>query len=128
MRERVAHWYAKHSGLKNTTNRMLTAVSQGGIPGAEAALGKLVGAAMYQDIGNFVMQVLGPMGASWHEDLAPMQGQFQNQVMMGLGIRLAGGTDEVMRNIIAEQVLGLPQEPRADKGMPFKEIPTGNQA
>lgn len=128
VRERVAHWYAKHSGLKNTTNRMLTAVSQGGIPGAEAALGKLVGAAMYQDIGNFVMQVLGPMGASWHEDLAPMQGQFQNQVMMGPGIRLAGGTDEVMRNIIAEQVLGLPQEPRADKGMPFKEIPTGNQA
>ena len=33
-----------------------------------------------------------------------------------------------MRNIIAEQVLGMPQEPRADKGVAFKDIPSGNQA
>ena len=46
-------------------------------------------------------------------------------VALVLGVRLAGGTDEVMRNIIAEQVLGLPQGPRADKGLPFQDIPTG---
>ena len=54
-----------------------------------------------------------------------LEGNFQRALLFAPGIRLAGGTDEVMRNIIAEQVLGLPQEPRVDKGIPFNEIPTG---
>ena len=43
------------------------------------------------------------------------------------GIRIAGGTDEILKNIISEQVLGMPQDMRADKGLPFNEIPTGNK-
>ncbi len=43
------------------------------------------------------------------------------------GMRVAGGTDEVMRNIVAEQVLGLPKGPGVDKATPFKDIPVGTQ-
>ena len=47
----------------------------------------------------------------------------QNMYQMGFfgaaGIRIAGGTDEILKNIISEQVLGLPQYMRADKGIPF---------
>lgn len=123
----LAECYYRHAGVKAASNRMLTAVAKGGMPGAEAALGKLVGAAMNQDIANYALQLMGAAGAIMEPNLADQQAHFQKTVLFSPGIRLAGGTDEVMRNIIAEQVLGMPQEPRADKGMAFKDIPSGNQ-
>lgn len=126
VRDKLATWYSQHAGVSATTFRMITAVSKGGVPGAEGSLGKLVGAAMNQEIANFVIQQLDAAGQLNDDESTPFQGHFQKAVLMAAGIRLAGGTDEIMRNIIAEQVLGLPQEPRADKGIAFKDIPSGN--
>jgi alkylation response protein AidB-like acyl-CoA dehydrogenase len=128
VREHLAVWYYKHAGIKASTNRMLTAVANGGMPGAEAALGKLVGAVMNQDIADYAIQLMGEAGVISEPDFAEQQAHFQKTVLFSPGIRLAGGTDEIMRNVIAEQVLGLPQEPRADKGLAFNDIPNGNQS
>lgn len=125
VRDRLATWYSQYAGLQAVNKRMLTAVAKGGIAGAEASLGKLVGAVMNQEIANFACQIFGPAGIIQDAQLSPERAHFQEQVLFSPGVRLAGGTDEVMRNILAEQVLGLPQEPRADKGIPFQDIPTG---
>lgn len=125
VRDRLATWYSQYAGLQAANKRMITAVAKGGIAGAEASLGKLVGAVMNQEIANFTCQMLGQAGVVHDEALSPDKGHFQHSVLFSPGVRLAGGTDEVMRNIIAEQVLGMPQEPRADKGMAFEDIPTG---
>lgn len=125
VRDRLATWYSQYAGLQAVNKRMITAVAKGGIAGAEASMGKLVGAVMNQEIANFACQLFGQAGIVQDPALSPGRAHFQDTVLFSPGVRLAGGTDEVMRNILAEQVLGLPQEPRADKGMAFEDIPTG---
>ncbi len=52
------------------------------------------------------------------------RGQFQQMLLSSPSMRIAGGTDEILRNIIAERVLGLPGDIRVDKDVPFNKIPT----
>ena len=57
--------------------------------------------------------------------LSPLGAAFQSGLMSSAGLRIAGGTDEILKNIIAERVLGLPGDIRVDKDVPFKDMPTG---
>ena len=84
---------------------------------------KIVSAGKLQDIGNFGIDSLDMAGMLKTDD--PDVKNFQNAWLGAPGLRIAGGTDEILRNIIAERVLGLPQDPRADKGVSFKDIPSG---
>ena len=64
-------------------------------------------------------------GAIRDPKLSEAAALYQETYMSIPGLRIAGGTDEIMANIIAERVLGLPQDVRVDKGIPFSEVPTG---
>ena len=125
VRARIANWYVQEAGLKFTGYRSLTALSRGALPGPENSIGKLVGAPKMQAMSSYLMDLLGASGAIADESLAAKAGIIQRAYMGAPGLRIAGGTDEIMANIIAERVLGLPQEPRLDKGIPFNEVPTG---
>jgi alkylation response protein AidB-like acyl-CoA dehydrogenase len=104
--------------------RTMTALSKGQQPGPEASIAKIVVASKLQDLSAFAMDLEGEAGILQGAE-APMQGAFQGGWLSSPGLRIAGGTDEILRNIIAERVLGLPQDIRVDKDVPFNKIPTG---
>ena len=117
----------KHSGIKYTGMRAVTALSKGQVPGPENSVGKLVGASMAQDIAMYAIDILGESGVLSGES-GPQYGRFQAMLMRSPSSRIAGGSDEILRNIIAERVLNLPGDVRADKNIPFKDIPTSSRA
>ena len=124
VREKIADWYVRSAGLRYTTFRTMTALSRGQQPGPEASIAKIVVASKLQDLSAFAMDLEGEAGIL-QGDAAPMHGMFQGGWLSAPGLRIAGGTDEILRNIIAERVLGLPQDIRVDKDVPFNKIPTG---
>ena len=124
VRERIADWYVRSAGLKYTTYRTMTALSRGQQPGPEASIAKLVVATKLQELCAFATELEGEAGVLKGKD-APAHGAFQLGWMNAPGFRIAGGTDEILRNIIAERVLGLPQDVRVDKKVPFNELPAG---
>ena len=74
---------------------------------------------------SFAMDLLELSGAISDPAHAEAHGMYQAAFMGAPGGRIAGGSDEIMLNIISERVLGMPQDVRVDKGIPFNEVPTG---
>lgn len=125
VREKLADWYIRSAGIKYTRLRSQTAHSRGKAPGPESSILKLVSATKLQEIAAFGIDLAGMAGAVTDRELAAMHGLFQDVLLYAPSKRIAGGTDEILRNIIAERVLGLPADIRADKGLAFNQIPTG---
>jgi alkylation response protein AidB-like acyl-CoA dehydrogenase len=125
VREKLADWYVQAEGLKHTRNRTMTALSRGQTPGPESSIGKIISAVQMQELANTAVEMLDQYGIISDGDLAPQDAAFHWSLMFAPGLRIAGGTDEILRNIIAERVLGLPGDIRVDKDVPFKDMPTG---
>ena len=122
VRSALANWYCQESGLRYAGYRALTALSRGETPGPEHSISKLVGASKMQDMASFALDLMEMAGSLSTSEQARYFDTFLNSP----GFRLAGGSDEIMLNILAERVLGLPQEVRVDKGIPFNKVPTGS--
>jgi len=123
-RSKLANWAVKASGLKYTSYRAISALSKGERPGPENSIGKLVAGSMLQDIAMYAMDLEGAAGVFTGSAEEEARGQFQQMLLSSPSMRIAGGTDEILRNIIAERVLGLPGDIRVDKDVPFNKIPT----
>ncbi len=124
VRPKLASWAVKASGLKYTNYRAMSALSKGERPGPENSIGKLVAGSMLQDIAAYALDLEGAAGVLAGADEEEAHGKFQQMLLTSPSMRIAGGTDEILRNIIAERVLGLPSDIRVDKDVPFNKIPT----
>jgi alkylation response protein AidB-like acyl-CoA dehydrogenase len=127
VRERLADWYVRQQGLRWTKFRTMTALSRGQTPGPEASIGKIVSATKLQEIASFALDLMDMGGALMDPALAPARAAFQEALLYAPGARIAGGTDEILKNIIAERVLGLPPDIRVDKDVSFQDLPTGRR-
>ncbi|WP_300379108.1 acyl-CoA dehydrogenase [Henriciella sp.] len=123
VRSKLAQFAVKQSGLKYTGMRAISALSKGETPGPENSIGKLVAGATMQELAMFALDLQGESGVVWDED-SPQNGRFQAMLMRSPATRIEGGSDEILRNIIGERVLGLPGDIRVDKDVAFKDIPT----
>src|SRR5438445_102848 len=128
VRSKLANWAVKASGLKYTSMRAISALSKGERPGPENSIGKLVAGSMVQDVAAYALDLQGAAGVLSGPEDAEAAGKFQAMLLRAPGTRVEGGTDEIMRNIIDERVLGLPGDIRVDKDVPFNKIPTKGRA
>jgi acyl-CoA dehydrogenase len=128
VRAQLADFYVRISGLANTNLRTLSALSRGQQPGPEASISKLVMVEQLVEQTSFALDVQGMAGILTDETMAPMGGAYQEGYLRDLCMRIAGGTDEIIRNTIAERVLKLPPDLRVDKQAPFNELPVSGTA
>jgi alkylation response protein AidB-like acyl-CoA dehydrogenase len=124
-RQKLAMWYVQAEGLRFTRLRTLTALSRGQTPGPESSIGKLVAASRLQDLTNELVECQDQFGVIDDAAHAVLGGSLHYDYLYAPGLRIAGGTDEILKNIIAERVLGLPGDIRVDKGVAFNDLPTG---
>ena len=101
--------------VRFTGYRTLTALQRGQIPGPEAGLAKVTIVNGAIKAGELIADVIGP-------DALAKDSQWAYMISFLPGLKSAGGTEEILRNTIGERVLGLPPEPRLDKGIPFSEL------
>ena len=124
-REWLADLYVDAEAIRLLSFRTLTALSHGKTPGPEGSAGKLLWSGLGGNLSSQAVDILDHGGLIDDPNIAPANGAFQHRFLWAPGLRLGGGTDEIMKNIIAERVLGLPGEPRVDKDVPFRDIPRG---
>ena len=111
-----------HTRIEGFVNRRAADLRKSGAtPGPEGSLGKIVWTEGMRKMSDAISAVLGPrLVADTGEWGTYAWGE---HVLGAPGYRIAGGSDEIQRNIIAERVLGLPGEPRTDKDQAWKDVP-----
>ncbi len=115
VRQRLGEAAADFIALRFIGYRTLTALQSGQIPGPESALAKVTTVNAAIAATDLIADVIGP-------DALDDDHEWAYAISFLPGLKSAGGTEEILRNTVGERVLGLPPEPRLDKGIPFSDL------
>ncbi|KTE25349.1 MULTISPECIES: acyl-CoA dehydrogenase family protein [unclassified Sphingopyxis] len=122
IRQQIARNYAMRAGLDSINRRARLMMQAGMTPGPEGSLNKLVAVRSRQKLSELALDLQGTDGFLFDEHASPKDDWASSWINAPTG-RIAGGSDETLLNTIAERILGLPQDHRPDKGIPFNKIP-----
>ncbi len=116
VRDGVARVYTQLRALELLNARMVTKLGRGEMPMAESSVMKLALAKMLSDGADVALQALGPRALQ-------REGFWQNEFLFAPAWHIAGGTDQVQKNVCAERVLGMPRDPHDVRDIPFEDLP-----
>lgn len=122
VRQQIARNHAMRAGLDSITSRAFQMMQAGMQPGPEGSLQKLVSVRSRQKLSELAMDLEGVLSLDFDPHAYVKEDWGASWLNAPTG-RIAGGSDEVLLNTIAEKILGLPQDHRPDKGVPFNAIP-----
>ncbi|MQA13224.1 MAG: dehydrogenase [Pseudonocardiaceae bacterium] len=126
VRGELAQLYAAERALSLFNTRLQQEAAAGSPPGARGSVAKLAGAMVLWRAVQTAGQVAGPETVAWETDDA-RAGELATAINATPASSIAGGTNQVQRNIIGERILGLPKEPGSDRDIPFRELKVGTQ-
>jgi alkylation response protein AidB-like acyl-CoA dehydrogenase len=132
-RDRVTELWIKSEAWRLTELRGRAALTSGNAPGPEASVAKLMWSELNQAISTFALHLKGesstlyPEGYTFEraESIETITGSPQKVFLRSRANTIAGGTSEIIRNLLSERVLGLPPEPRVDRDVPWRKVPRG---
>jgi alkylation response protein AidB-like acyl-CoA dehydrogenase len=124
-RQGLAEVYINFQVSRLNNQRAMDKIKAGQLPGPEMSIAKLSLTNNLSRVADFVASVLGPR-------IIANTGEWGTyawgKLLLGIpGMKVAGGTDEVMKNIVSERVLGLPKDPGIDSKTPFRDLAVGTQ-
>lgn len=119
IRQMLADLFINYKVAQYTNRRAAARLKAGQTPGPEGSLGKLMWTANMARVSDAISSILGPRLVADTGEWGTYA--WSEHVLGAPGYRIAGGSDEIQRNIIGERVLGLGAEPRVDKDIPFSQ-------
>lgn len=126
IRDRIARFYIVQEVTRLNNERARAERKAGRPPGPEGSIGKLARSMISKMRGDLGLAILGAGGTLDEKD-APLDGVVQRALLSSPSSSIAGGTDEVQKNILGERILGLSKEPSDDRELPFREVKQNQQ-
>jgi alkylation response protein AidB-like acyl-CoA dehydrogenase len=124
LRQKLMRIYAMETCQSLVSMRTRAEMQAGKTPGPGGSIGKLAGTMIMNYVRDVSMEIVGAGGVAWEGESG---GIWARSALTGLQGGIAGGTNEIQKNIIGDRVLGLPRDISVDKGVPFKDLKVGTQ-